>query len=69
MKIGLIADVHANAVALQAVLEDMGKVDVIMCAGDIVGYNPYPNETVDLLKKYKVKCVRGNYDNAVITGD
>jgi phosphoesterase, MJ0936 family len=69
MKIGLIADVHANVVALKAVLEDMGKVDVILCAGDIVGYNPYPNETVELLKKYKVKCVRGNYDNAVITGD
>jgi putative phosphoesterase len=70
MKIGLIADVHANVVALEAVLEDMGKkVDVILCAGDIVGYNPYPNETVELLKKYRVKCVRGNYDNAVITGD
>ncbi len=45
----------------------MGKVDAILCAGDIVGYNPYPNETVELLKKYKVKCVRGNYDNAMIT--
>lgn len=69
MRIGLIADVHANVVALQAVLEDMGQVDIILCAGDIVGYNPYPNETVKLLKKYKVKCVRGNCDNAVITGD
>jgi putative phosphoesterase len=70
MKIGLISDVHANAVALEAVLKDMeGKVDVILCAGDIVGYNPYPNETVELLKRYKVKCVRGNYDHAVVTGD
>lgn len=69
MRIGLIADVHANAVALEAVLKDMGQVDAILCAGDIVGYNPYPNETVELLKKYRVKCVRGNYDNAVVTGD
>ncbi|OPY25346.1 MAG: phosphodiesterase [Methanocella sp. PtaU1.Bin125] len=69
MKIGLIADVHSNAVALEAVLKDMGPVDAILCAGDIVGYNPYPNETVELLKKYRVKCVRGNYDNAVVTGD
>ncbi len=69
MKIGLIADVHANAVALAAVLEDMGPVDAILCAGDIVGYNPYPNETIELLKQHKVRCVRGNYDNAVVTGD
>ncbi|CAJ37791.1 metallophosphoesterase family protein [Methanocella arvoryzae] len=69
MKIGLISDIHANVVALQAVLDDMKDVDVILCAGDIVGYNPYPNETVELLKKYRVKCVKGNYDNAVVTGD
>ena len=69
MKIGLIADVHANVVALEAVLKDMGPVDAVLCAGDIVGYNPYPNETVELLMKHKVKCVRGNYDNAVVTGD
>ena len=69
MKIGLIADVHANVVALEAVLGDMGPVDAILCAGDVVGYNPYPNETVELLKKYRVKCVRGNYDTAVLTGD
>jgi predicted phosphodiesterase len=47
MKIGLISDVHANVVVLKAVLEDMGKVDAILCAGDIVGYKPYPNETME----------------------
>ncbi len=69
MKIGLIADIHSNAIALEAVLKNMGDVDAIVCAGDIVGYNPYPNETVDLLKKYNVKCVMGDLDKAVITGD
>lgn len=69
MKIGLISDIHANAVALEAVLKDMGKVDGILCAGDIVGYNPYPNETIDLLKKYNVKCVLGDHDEAVVSGD
>jgi len=69
MKIGLISDVHSNAIALEAVLKNMGKVDVIVCAGDIVGYNPYPNETIDLLRKYGVKCVMGDHDKAVISGD
>lgn len=69
MKIGLIADVHANAVALEAVLKKMGVVDSIICAGDIVGYNPYPNETIELLKKYNVKCIMGEHDKAIVTGD
>jgi putative phosphoesterase len=69
MKIGLISDIHGNAVALEAVLKSMGPVDAIVCAGDIVGYNPYPNETIDLLRKYTVKCVSGEHDKAVITGD
>lgn len=69
MKIGLIADIHSNAVALEAVLKNMGDVDAILCAGDIVGYGPYPNETIELLKKYNVKCVMGEHDRAIITGD
>lgn len=69
MRIGLISDVHANVIALEAVLESMGKVDAIVCAGDIVGYNPYPNETIELLRKYNVRCVMGDVDKAVVTGD
>lgn len=69
MKIGLISDIHANIVALEAVLKDMGSVGIVLCAGDLVGYNPYPNEVLDLLKEHKVRSVLGNYDQAVITGD
>jgi len=69
MRIGLIADIHSNAVALAAVLKNMGDVDTIICAGDIVGYGPYPNETIELLKQYNVKCVMGDHDKAIITGD
>jgi putative phosphoesterase len=69
--IGLIADVHSNAVALKAVLlvfEDMG-VEKILHAGDIIGYNPYPNETVELFKKYKIISILGNHERALIKDD
>lgn len=42
MKIGVFADVHNNAVALDAVLrtlEDEG-CEVLACAGDIIGIGP-----------------------------
>ncbi len=66
-KIGLIADPHSNLAALKAVLEDMGEVDKILCAGDLVGYGPQPNETIDLVKSNDVVSCIGNHDHAVAT--
>jgi len=68
MLIGLIADIHSNLPALSAVLEYM-DVDTILCAGDVVGYYPYPNEVIEIVKKYKIASIRGNHDVAVVTGD
>lgn len=61
---GLLSDIHANDVALQIALEQLDQqgVDEIICAGDIVGYGGSPNETISLLKKYKVQAVLGNHD-------
>jgi len=46
MKVGLISDIHANLPALETVLDDMPTVDRIVCAGDVIGYNPWPAECV-----------------------
>jgi predicted phosphodiesterase len=64
MRIAIIADIHANLEALQAVLERIHalKVDEIVCLGDIVGYNANPNECVDSLRKEKILSVLGNHD-------
>lgn len=71
MLIGLISDVHSNIVALKAVLEELDElgVKIILHAGDIVGYNPYPDETIDLFKKKKIVSILGNHDRAFMTGD
>jgi putative phosphoesterase len=68
MLVALISDVHANAVALRAVLEDIEArgVHCIVCAGDVVGYYPYPNETVALFTKKGISSVQGNHDRAVL---
>ena len=64
MRIAVIADIHANLEALQAVLERIHrlKVDEIVCLGDIVGYNANPNECVDIVRKEKILSVLGNHD-------
>lgn len=48
MKIGVIADIHNNVVALEAILDVFKKngCSEILCCGDIIGIGPYPEETV-----------------------
>ena len=65
MKVGLISDIHSNRVALEAVLADMPPVDEVLCAGDVVGYNPWPADCVDALRERDVPTVMGNHDAAV----
>jgi putative phosphoesterase len=65
MKVGLISDVHGNRVALEAVLDEMPPIDELLCAGDVVGYNPWPGECVDELREREVPTVMGNHDAAV----
>ncbi|MBA3445295.1 MAG: metallophosphoesterase family protein [Gemmatimonadales bacterium] len=68
MKYALISDIHANLPALEAVLDDVGrKLDVgaTYHLGDLVGYAPWPNETVALVRDGKISGVAGNYDSTV----
>jgi putative phosphoesterase len=66
--IGLIADVHANLPALEATLSDMPDIDTLVHAGDVVGYGPWPDECVSMLREHDTISVRGNHDQTVIDG-
>ncbi|AOW79224.1 serine/threonine protein phosphatase [Halodesulfurarchaeum formicicum] len=68
MKVGLISDIHANRVALEAVLDDMPPVDLILCAGDLVGYNPWPAAVIETIREQEIPCVQGNHDRMVASG-
>ena len=66
MRYGIVADIHANLPAFEAVLADMGRVDALWCLGDLVGYGPDPNECIELLRRHNHLCVMGNHDMAAI---
>ncbi|WP_114576840.1 metallophosphoesterase [Saliphagus sp. LR7] len=68
MRVGLISDIHGNRVALEAVLANMPDVDRLVCAGDVVGYNPWPADCVDAMRERRVPTVVGNHDAAVVSG-
>ena len=67
MRIGLVSDVHANRLALEAVLDDMPAVDEVVCVGDVVGYNPWPAACVERIRSVATATVRGNHDRTVET--
>jgi predicted phosphodiesterase len=70
MRYALISDVHANLPALEAVLREVeGRDDVgaIYHLGDLVGYAPWPDEVVAMIRAHSIPGVAGNYDSTVAT--
>jgi predicted phosphodiesterase len=68
MRYLLLSDVHANRPALEAVLRDAktkGELDGIYHLGDLVGYAPWPNEVIAMLREAGIPGVAGNYDSTV----
>ncbi|MEO7087132.1 MAG: metallophosphoesterase [Gemmatimonadaceae bacterium] len=70
MRYALISDIHANVPALDAVLADISRradTGATYHLGDLVGYAPWPNETVERLIDARIPGVAGNYDSTVAT--
>ncbi|NEY20742.1 metallophosphoesterase family protein [Bacillus ginsengihumi] len=70
MKIAFISDIHGNAVALEAVLEDiqLQKVDQIYVLGDICFRGPEPQRSLDLVRSLHTEVIKGNADEWVVRG-
>lgn len=67
MRYAILADIHANLAAFEAVLDDIerrGGADRFWNLGDAVGYGPDPQECLDRLLKLDCTGVAGNHDLA-----
>lgn len=69
MRVAVLSDIHANLVALDAVLATLGSVDAVWHLGDVVGYGPDPDGVVARLTEIGAVGVRGNHDAAAAGGD
>lgn len=67
MRIALFSDIHANLPALESFFENLEKqsVDMVYCLGDLVGYNIWPNEVIELIRRKQIPCIAGNYDYGI----
>jgi diadenosine tetraphosphatase ApaH/serine/threonine PP2A family protein phosphatase len=69
MRAIVVADVHANLEAFEAVLHDAGergRFDALWSLGDLVGYGADPEPCVDLLQSYPYEAIVGNHDLAAV---
>jgi putative phosphoesterase len=63
-----VSDIHGNLPALEAAVMD-AKARVagkIVCAGDMTGYGPFPDEVCRFLEERRIPSIIGNYDRKVI---
>src|SRR5271166_994443 len=69
MKLGLISDIHGDPVTLELAWTHLitMKADRIICAGDLVGYGPFPDRVVAFLKERQIPSVRGNHDRWAVS--
>lgn len=67
MVYGIISDIHANVLALAAVLDDARRcgAETFICLGDVVGYGPEPEKAVALIRRHAAVALAGNHDAAV----
>jgi putative phosphoesterase len=64
MRLGLLADIHADPRALEGALRGLEAhgVERTVCAGDLVGYGDQPDAAVALIRERAIPCIRGNHD-------
>lgn len=70
MKIAFISDIHGNAVALEAVLDDIKSkgVDKIIVLGDISFRGPQPKRALELVRELDTDVIKGNADEWLVRG-
>ena len=71
IRLAVIADIHANLLALEAVVADIRirRVDATINLGDNVAGPLWPRETVELLATLALPTVRGNHDRWLVDRD
>lgn len=66
-RIALIADIHGNIPALEAVLKDIRQREIneIYCLGDLIGKGPHGDIAVDMVRAECQQVIRGNWDDFI----
>jgi predicted phosphodiesterase len=64
MRLGLLADIHGNLPALEAVVAELERIqpDAVVLNGDLINAVPFSAEVVDYVRAQDWAVVRGNHE-------
>jgi putative phosphoesterase len=70
VKVAFLSDIHGNAVALEAVLQDIREqsTDQIVVLGDISYRGPEPKKCIELVQQLHTHVIKGNADEWIVRG-
>jgi predicted phosphodiesterase len=70
MRAAFFGGIYNNYLALRAALQDARRrgAETIYCLGDIGGFGPYPDRSIEILRSENIPVVQGNYDDSVGNG-
>jgi len=68
MRVALVSDLHANEIALEAVLTDAKNegYDRLVCLGDVATLGPRPDAVLSRLRDAECACILGNHDEFML---
>lgn len=64
-KIAVCGGPYNNFEAVETFLKETADFEYRFCLGDMGGFGPYPDRTIELLKNSNIQCIQGNYDYSV----
>src|SRR6266700_2190616 len=70
MRAAVIADIHGNQIALEAVLQDLAQqaaVDHLVIAGDLCLNGPCPRQALEMVRELHCPVIQGNVDAEIVT--
>ena len=64
MRLAILADIHGNLPALEAVVEELERLqpDHVVVDGDLINAVPYSTEVIDFIRAQRWLVVRGNHE-------
>lgn len=65
MRTLVMADIHANAPAFEAVLKSAGACDRTVFLGDVANFGPFPVQCIERLRELEPIAVLGNHDLSI----
>jgi len=67
MRAAFIGGIYSNWLALEAAIADARRrgADQVFCLGDVGGFGPHPDRSIEFLREHAIATVQGNYDDSV----